>query len=75
MKGDIALAGFVMTEDEWKDLDAPSRALLLAVALRRDDPWLAAAPSDVPLAALTDAAKDDDDVVVIVETFRRDEAA
>ncbi|MBP6633534.1 MAG: hypothetical protein KBG28_28880 [Kofleriaceae bacterium] len=38
MKGDIALAGFVLTADEWQELDPSSRALLLAVALRRDEP-------------------------------------
>ena len=37
MQGDIALAGFMMTADEWKALDAPSRALLIAIATKPDD--------------------------------------
>jgi hypothetical protein len=42
MKGDIALAGFVLTHEEWQSLDAISRAQLLAAAFQRDAPWLAA---------------------------------
>ena len=37
MQGDIALAGFMMTADEWKALDAPSRALLIAIATKPED--------------------------------------
>ena len=37
MKGDIALAGFWMTAEEWEALDAPSRALLMAVATKPED--------------------------------------
>ena len=37
MQGDIALAGFMMTADEWKALDAPSRALLMAIATKPED--------------------------------------
>ncbi|MCB9563406.1 MAG: hypothetical protein H6708_23650 [Kofleriaceae bacterium] len=44
MQGDIFVAGFVITEAEWDALDEPSRAQLLAVASRRDGPWVAAAP-------------------------------
>jgi hypothetical protein len=40
MKGDIALAGFVLTAEEWEALDPPSRAQLLAATSRRDDPWV-----------------------------------
>ncbi len=39
MKGDIALAGYLLTADEWDALDAPSRALLAALAGRHDEPW------------------------------------
>ena len=39
MKGDIAFAGFVLTAEEWRQLDALSRAQLIAVATRRTDPW------------------------------------
>jgi hypothetical protein len=53
MKGDIALAGFVLTAEEWAELDSESRAQLLAVALRRDEPWIAPAPaSSAPAPAL-----------------------
>ena len=38
MKGDVALAGFVMTAEEWAQLDSESRSQLLTVALRRDEP-------------------------------------
>ncbi|MBA3502943.1 MAG: hypothetical protein M4D80_02285 [Myxococcota bacterium] len=37
MQGDIALAGFMMTADEWKALDAPSRALLMAIATKPEE--------------------------------------
>ena len=40
MRGDIAFAGFMMTADEWQELDSESRAQLIAVATRRADPWL-----------------------------------
>lgn len=40
MKGDIALAGFMLTAEEWQALDPLSRAQLMAVALRREDPWV-----------------------------------
>ena len=45
MKGDIALAGFVLTAEEWAQLDPDARSQLLAVALRRDEPWVPAAPA------------------------------
>ena len=41
MKGDIAFAGFVLTAGEWQELDSESRAQLIAVATRKEDPWLA----------------------------------
>lgn len=37
MQGDIALAGFMMTADEWAALDAASRALLIAIATKPED--------------------------------------
>jgi hypothetical protein len=40
MKGDVALAGYLLTADEWEALDAPSRALLAALAGRHDDAWV-----------------------------------
>ena len=42
MKGDIALAGFVLTAAEWEALDARSRSQLMAAAIGRDDLWIAA---------------------------------
>jgi hypothetical protein len=57
MKGDIALAGFVLTAEEWAALDSESRAQLLAVALRRDEPWIATAPvSPAPTPALAEGS-------------------
>ncbi len=47
MKGDIALAGFVMTAEEWEALDAASRSQLMAAAMRRDDGWQVAGLSNV----------------------------
>lgn len=38
MKGDIAFVGFMMTADEWQELDPDSRAQLIAVATRRVEP-------------------------------------
>jgi hypothetical protein len=53
MKGDIALAGFVLTKEEWQALDAVSRAQLVHAALRRDEPWVPAAGSG-PIELVTD---------------------
>lgn len=36
MTGNIALAGFVLTEDEWQAFEPATREHLLAVADRRD---------------------------------------
>ncbi len=35
MKGDIAFAGFMLTAEEWKALDAETRHQLVAVATRK----------------------------------------
>jgi hypothetical protein len=40
MKGDIAFVGFMLTADEWHQLDTEARASLIAVATRRADPFL-----------------------------------
>ena len=40
MKGDVALAGYVLTAEEWQALDSVSRAQLVAAATRPDDPWM-----------------------------------
>ena len=39
MQGDIVLAGFVLTAEEWQALDPQSRADLVAAACKRDDLW------------------------------------
>ncbi len=44
MNGDIALAGYVLTMEEWQALDAVSRAQLVAAMFQWDDPWEAPAP-------------------------------
>ncbi len=49
MKGDIALAGFVLTAEEWKELDPLSRAQLVSAALRRDEPWTPTASGSGPI--------------------------
>ena len=46
MKGDIAFAGFVLTAEEWREMDARSRAQLMAAVLRRDEPWMPSATVD-----------------------------
>lgn len=40
MRGDIELAGFVITRDEWARMDRRARAQLVRIALRRDEPWV-----------------------------------
>ena len=47
MQGDIAFAGFMMTAEEWQALDAPSRALLMAIASRPDDRWVVAGVGEI----------------------------
>ena len=49
MKGDIALAGFVLTAEEWKELDATSRAQLVYAAMRSDEPFVAGAKGSGPI--------------------------
>lgn len=63
MKGDIALAGFVLTADEWEEIDPLSRAQmvaeewqaldpisriqLMATLTPREEPWVVAGLSSV----------------------------
>ena len=56
MKGDIALAGFVLTAEEWAQLDPDARSQLLAVALRRDEPWVPSAPAPALAPALAEGS-------------------
>lgn len=47
MKGDIALAGYLLTAEEWQSLDPRSRALLITAASRArvdDDAWMVSGP-------------------------------
>ncbi len=48
MRGDIELAGFVITQDEWRRMDPSQRAQLLRAATRRDEPWMPALPPPPP---------------------------
>lgn len=49
MKGDIALAGYLLTAEEWNSLDPRSRALLITAAARsRDDAWMVSGPIVLP---------------------------
>jgi hypothetical protein len=45
--GDIALAGFMLTAEEWQAMDVISRAQLIAAAYHRDAAWIT-----TPIAAL-----------------------
>ena len=51
MKGDIALAGFVLTAEEWEEIDPLSRAQLMAMVSPRHEPWVVARGSGVLLVA------------------------
>ncbi len=42
MKGDIAIAGFYLTAEEWQALDATSRATLVAAATKKLEPPIVA---------------------------------
>jgi hypothetical protein len=64
MQGDIALAGFMMTADEWKALDAPSRALLIAIATKPEDLAkleIHETPVEVPIFAVGTAPISDEE--------------
>ena len=64
MQGDIALAGFMLTADEWKALDAPSRALLIAIATKPEDLAKLEAielPVEAPVLAVGSAPITDDE--------------
>jgi hypothetical protein len=54
MKGDIALAGFVLTKEEWQALDAVSRAQLVHAAMRRDEPCRPTAAGSGPIELVAD---------------------
>lgn len=54
MNRDIALAGFLLTAEEWQSFDPAARAQLMAAASRREEAWVAA-----PLAGLISEPTDD----------------
>lgn len=56
MRRDIAMAGFVMTADEWDAMDGLARSQLLAVALRRDGAWELPSIPPPPRAVTADDA-------------------
>ena len=48
MKGDIALAGYVLTAEEWEAMDAVTRVSLITAVMQRD-PWAAVPqPAEFP---------------------------
>jgi hypothetical protein len=51
MNGDIALAGYVLTMQEWQELDPASRAQLVAAVLRWAD------PCDAPSTVLAEGSE------------------
>ena len=51
MKGNISLAGFMLTADEWESLDPLSRAELVAAASPTNEAWVVA-----PLGPLADGS-------------------
>jgi len=53
MNRDVALAGFLLTAEEWQSLDPAARAQLMAVASRHEETWVAA-----PLAGMTSEPTD-----------------
>jgi hypothetical protein len=45
MRGDIAIAGFMITAEEWQSLDLSARAELVAVITRREDATCSTVPA------------------------------
>ena len=60
MKGDIALAGFVLTHEEWQELDPQSQAQLLVAAGEREPRWARGRNPGLVLPPLPSAPPDDD---------------
>ncbi len=56
MKSDIALAGFLLTAEEWQSFDPSARAQLIAMASGRDEAWVAAPLSGVISEPTDDAS-------------------
>lgn len=64
MPGDIALAGFILTANEWAALDAGSRALLLAIDAKPDDFAQDEAVVEIPVYAVGTAPIIDEEATV-----------
>jgi hypothetical protein len=56
MKLDIALAGFLLTAEEWQSFDPAARAQLIAAASRREDAWVGAPLTGVTSESIEDEA-------------------
>ncbi|MBV8759548.1 MAG: hypothetical protein JO257_19830 [Deltaproteobacteria bacterium] len=48
MKGDIALAGYVLTAEEWEGLDAVTRVSLITAAMKREPQAAVPQPTQFP---------------------------
>lgn len=57
MKGDIALAGFVLTHEEWQELDPQSRVQLLTAAFPREPRWALGTSPGIELPKLEDETR------------------
>lgn len=55
MNRDVALAGFLLTAEEWQSFEPTARAQLMAVASRREEAWVVA-----PLAGMVSEPTDDE---------------
>ena len=55
MNRDIALAGFLLTAEEWQSFDPAARAQLMAMVSRREEAWVTA-----PLAGVISESTDDE---------------
>lgn len=67
MKGDIAVAGLMITAEEWQALDAASRAEVVAVITHREDPNANAVVAPVVLAEGTSPGIEVPDVPEAIE--------
>ena len=63
MQREFALAGFVISGDEWDSLDETARAQLLAVALQRDGAWGLAVPPRAMVQLVAEASERSDDAI------------
>jgi len=57
MKGDIALAGFVMTHEEWQSLEPQLREQLLAAAFQHEPTWASGTLPGIALPPVDETAE------------------